>query len=188
MPLDHDDRRKLVLDVATSKKGDHAYFDDLTQALQEGELSAFLYDALREDLTGFNRRNVYKTRARTEVADTTASLETSFLVHVLEQGVLPGEQWTPKPMSAIGGWIAVKGNAWPKSEVAILDGGALHGLPGLGQPSARQDEPTRRPSYTASSRRGSETSSTRTASAFPATQRAGVPLSLRLARRLPSGV
>ena len=119
LPLDHDDRRKLVLDVATIRKEDHAYFEDLTRALQGGELSAFLYDALRVDLTGFNRRKVYKTRARTEIADITASPEAAFLVHVLEQGVLPDGQWKPKPGSATGGWTAVKGNAWPKGEVAV---------------------------------------------------------------------
>jgi hypothetical protein len=119
LPLDQDDRRKLVLDVATIRKEDHAYFEDLTRALQGGELSAFLYDAVREDLTGFNRRKVYKTRARTEIADITASPEAAFLVHVLEQGVLPEGQWTPKPGSATGGWKAVKGNAWPKGEVAV---------------------------------------------------------------------
>jgi hypothetical protein len=119
LPLDHDDRRKLVLDVATIRKEDHAYFENLTRALKNGELSAFLHDALREDLKGFNRRKIYKTSARTEVADTTASMETSFLVHILEQGVLPGEQWARKPRPATSGWTAVKGNAWPTSEVAI---------------------------------------------------------------------
>jgi hypothetical protein len=97
LPLDHDDRRKFVLDVATSKKEDHAYFENLTRALRNGELSAFLYDALREGLTGFNRRKVYKTRARTEIADTTASLETSFLVHVLDRASCPASNGRPGP-------------------------------------------------------------------------------------------
>ena len=145
LPLDHDDRRKLVLDVATSRKEDHAYFEDLTRALKNGELSAFLHDALREDLTGFNRRKVYKTRARTEIADTTATPEAAFLVHTLERGVLPDGQWTPKPRPATGGWVAARGNAWPTSVVAVstqaLYGAFLNwvGCP-HGNPKYRQTE------------------------------------------------
>jgi hypothetical protein len=82
-------------------------------------LSAFLFDALREDLTGFNRLDIHKTRARTSLADITASLEAAFLLHILEQGVLPGEQWALKPGSSTGGWVAVGRNAWQTSEVAI---------------------------------------------------------------------
>ena len=144
-PIDHDDRRKLVLDVATVRKEDHAYFENLTKALRGGELSAFLYDALREDLTGFNRRKVFKTLARAEVADTTATPEAAFLVHTLEQGVLPDGQWTPKPRPATGGWVAARGNAWPTSVVAVstqaLYGAFLNwvGCP-HGNPKYRQTE------------------------------------------------
>jgi hypothetical protein len=120
VPLDRDDRRKFVLRVAASEKENHAYFEDLIRAFQGGELSAFLHDALNRDLKSFNRLKVYSTLARAEVADVTATLEAEFLLQTLEQGVLPGGQWTPKPaVNGRGGWVPAKGNAWPVGAVTV---------------------------------------------------------------------
>jgi hypothetical protein len=55
LPIDHDDRRKLILDVSTARKEDTAYFESLRAAFAGGERAAFLHAALQADLTGFDR-------------------------------------------------------------------------------------------------------------------------------------
>jgi hypothetical protein len=120
LPIDHDDRRKLILDVSTARKEDTAYFEGLRAAFAGGELAAFLHDALQADLKGFDRRKVYKTGARSDLADMTASPEMAFVVLMLDNGSLSGGEWVRKPGTS--GWMAANGERWPFEEVAVPPG------------------------------------------------------------------
>jgi hypothetical protein len=119
LPIDSDDRRVLVLNVSDAHAEDHAYFGDLDAALDGGELAAFTHDALHADLTGFNRRALYRTKARSELAAATASPEVEFVGQFLEGGRLPGELWPH------GQHNPDMANPWKTGEVAF-DGDALH--------------------------------------------------------------
>jgi hypothetical protein len=119
LPIDGDDRRVLVLNVSNAHAEDHAYFGDLDAALDGGELAAFTHDALLADLTGFNRRALYRTEARSELAAATASPEAEFVMQFLEEGRLRGDLW-PR-----GQQNPNMANPWTTGEVAF-DGDALH--------------------------------------------------------------
>jgi hypothetical protein len=119
LPIDGDDRRVLVLKVSNAHAEDHAYFADLDAALGGGELAAFTYAALHADLTGFNRRALYRTKARSELAAATASPEAEFAKQFLETGRLPGGDLWPR-----GQHQPDRTNPWTTGEVAF-DGDAL---------------------------------------------------------------
>jgi hypothetical protein len=58
LPIDKDDRRVLVLEVSREHARDCAWFQALRDALDGGELAAFVRDALAADLSGFDRTDV----------------------------------------------------------------------------------------------------------------------------------
>jgi hypothetical protein len=120
LPIDGDDRRVLVLNVSNAHAEDHAYFAALDATLDGGELAAFVHDALHADLTGFNRRALYRTEARSELAAATASPEAEFVKLVLEVGQLPGKELWPR-----GQHNPNMANPWTTGEVAF-DVDALH--------------------------------------------------------------
>jgi hypothetical protein len=101
LPLDHDDRRFLVLEVSAKHANDVAYYAALWKALDGGELAAFVYDALAADLSGFDqdRRVPYRTEARAKLAAATASPEDDYLLALLERGGLVADlmRWDARP-------------------------------------------------------------------------------------------
>jgi hypothetical protein len=101
LPLDHDDRRFLVLEVSAKHTNDVAYYAALWKALDGGELAAFVHDALAADLTAFHqdRRFPYRTEARTKLAAATASPEDDYLLALLEHGgpVADPMRWDARP-------------------------------------------------------------------------------------------
>ncbi len=56
VPAGEDSRRWMVLDVDDSKRGDHAYFAELSAEISNGGDAAFLHHLLSVDLTGWNPR------------------------------------------------------------------------------------------------------------------------------------
>jgi hypothetical protein len=54
VPADKDDRRFVFLNVSAEKKGDHEYFAQLMNCLENGGYEAVLYDLMNEDISGFN--------------------------------------------------------------------------------------------------------------------------------------
>ena len=100
LPLGLDDRRFLVLDVSHERQNDNEYYKSLREALANGELAAFVDDALAADLKAFDldRLVPYKTKARAKLAEATASTEDVYLLELLEQGgPVGGMGWTAQP-------------------------------------------------------------------------------------------
>ena len=88
LPLGLDDRRFLVLDVSHERQNDNEILQVAQKALDNGELAAFVDDALAADLKAFDldRLVPYKTKARAKLAEVTASTEEVYLLELLEQG------------------------------------------------------------------------------------------------------
>ncbi len=64
IPADWDDRRFLVLEVATTRKQDHAYFQALKAQMEDGGLSAWLHHLLTVDTEAVNLHQPPRTEAR----------------------------------------------------------------------------------------------------------------------------
>jgi hypothetical protein len=63
VPAGMDERRFCVLDVDSSKRGDHDYFAAIVQELDAGGRAAFVHDLQQFDLSGVNLRQVPHTEA-----------------------------------------------------------------------------------------------------------------------------
>jgi hypothetical protein len=61
IPASHDERRYLMLDVTTDRRGDLAYFAELDRQMESGGLAAMLHDLLQLDLGDFHPRAVPAT-------------------------------------------------------------------------------------------------------------------------------
>ena len=92
---------------------DRDWFQALRDALDGGELAAFVHDALDADLNGFDRTAVPRTAARAALAAATASPEDDFAHHILEAGSLPNSSW------AHGQNAANLNNPWLSGRVAV---------------------------------------------------------------------
>jgi hypothetical protein len=64
IPADWDDRRFLVLEVATTRKQDHAYFQALKDQMDGGGLAAWLHHLLSVDTAAANLHQPPRTDAR----------------------------------------------------------------------------------------------------------------------------
>jgi hypothetical protein len=113
LPIDEDDRRILVLEVARAHAKDRSWFQALRDALDAGELAAFVYDALAADLSGFDRTAVPRTAARAALAAATASPEDDFVRHTLETGSLPYDAFAHTQRAAN------PNNLWLSGRVAV---------------------------------------------------------------------
>jgi Family of unknown function (DUF5906) len=113
LPIDEDDRRILVLEVARTHAKDRSWFQALRDALDASELAAFVHDALAADLSGFDRTAVPRTAARAALAAATASPEDDFVHHIVEAGSLPNGSW------AHGQNAANLNNPWLSGRVAV---------------------------------------------------------------------
>ena len=61
VPVTADERRYLVLDVSSGRRGDRDYFNRLHAAIEGGEAEAMLHELLGMDLSGFSHRDVPHT-------------------------------------------------------------------------------------------------------------------------------
>lgn len=64
--VDPDNRRDFVLKVSEARKGDTAYWDAVSQAIQGGEVEAMMFDLLQIDLSGFDVRKKPNTKELTQ--------------------------------------------------------------------------------------------------------------------------
>jgi len=63
--IDPDNRRDFMLKVSDARKGDKAYWDDLSEAIDGGEVEAMMFDLLAIDLSGFDVRTKPNTKELT---------------------------------------------------------------------------------------------------------------------------
>jgi hypothetical protein len=94
---DKDDRRDFVLRVSEKKKGDHPYWKELYQALDDGEVEAMVHDLLNRDLSAFNVRHKPET----------AELQAQKI-----QSLGPVEEWWHDCLQA--GCVSEHDDEWPK--------------------------------------------------------------------------
>jgi hypothetical protein len=90
VPATADERRYFVLDVSNARRGDFPYFVRLHEALDEGELAAFLEHLLTLDLSEFNIRDVPHTGALDRQKLTGADSVTAFWYDCLREGTVIG--------------------------------------------------------------------------------------------------
>ncbi len=91
VPADLNDRRWMMIDVASSRRQDRAYFAGLAQQMESGGYAAMLFDLLRWDLSqGPDPRETLPNRALFDQFLPTAEPALRYLFHLLERGVLPG--------------------------------------------------------------------------------------------------
>jgi hypothetical protein len=96
----------------------------LRQALDDGELAAFVHEALAADLTAFDRRAPYKTEARAKLAEATASTEDAYLLALLEHGGSVGDAmgWAAQPWKQ---HRPNRNNPWRTGDI-LLPRNAIH--------------------------------------------------------------
>jgi hypothetical protein len=90
LPVSPDERRYFVLVVSDHRKGNHTYFEKFFQALDSEEVSGFLHDLLRMDLTGFRVRNVPHTKGLAGQKLLGGDSVTRFWFDCLHSGSIPG--------------------------------------------------------------------------------------------------
>jgi hypothetical protein len=86
VPVSLGEERFFVLDVPSTRKGDHQYFKEINAELDDGGYAAMLHDLLNYDLSGFNIRDVPVTAALQDQKH--FSLDTTFawVREVIERG------------------------------------------------------------------------------------------------------
>ena len=89
VPAEEDARRWMILDMSEVRMGDHAYFRDLADEMDNGGTEAFLDYLMKVDLSRFNSRALPKTDAlqaqRVETLERTNPVA-AILLHVLSEG------------------------------------------------------------------------------------------------------
>ena len=63
---EHDDRRDFTLRVSETRKGDHEFWRDLYEEIENGGVEAMVHDLLAMDLSDFNVREKPNTKELTE--------------------------------------------------------------------------------------------------------------------------
>lgn len=94
VPLGHDDRRYLVLDVSDRYMQDPAHFQPYNDWLEADGAAALMHDLLQVDLSGFNVRARPETAAAAELKMLSAEPSVKFIYDWLLGHVSGLEEWT----------------------------------------------------------------------------------------------
>ena len=86
VPASLDSRRFFMLDVPSTKKGDHAHFNAIWEQLESGGLAAMLHDLLAMDLSLFDVRAVPVTDALQEQRKLSMPTAEAWWAEVLARG------------------------------------------------------------------------------------------------------
>ena len=101
VPATADERRYLVLDVSNKYQGKHKYFVRLAEALENGELAAFLDHLRTLDLSRFNIRAVPHTKALNNQKLIGADSVTHFWYDCLCEGAIIGTKDVSWPADVV---------------------------------------------------------------------------------------
>lgn len=86
VPASLEARRFAVFDVSDERRGDHAYFQEIADELDNGGLAAMLHDLLKVDLSKFNIRNFPRTEGLQNQQLHSLSTQHEWLLDVLQRG------------------------------------------------------------------------------------------------------
>lgn len=92
VPASHDERRYTVYDVSSRRVGDRAYFRALREEIENGGLSAMLYDLQRMPLGGWHPREVIDTAALQEQKARSLDPLHDWYVGILQDGYALGKE------------------------------------------------------------------------------------------------
>jgi hypothetical protein len=121
VPAGADERRFAVFRVSDHKKQDLSYFNPLYAEIENGGLSAMLFDLLNVDLKGWHPRNVVASEALREQQARSLSAEDEWWVELLETGTLQGAD--PKdPSCAVSGTYTRKEESYSGSRIVTCKG------------------------------------------------------------------
>jgi hypothetical protein len=121
VPAGIDERRFGVFRVSDHKKQDPSYFKPLYAEIENGGLSAMLFDLLNVDLKGWHPRNLVTTQALKEQQVRSLLPEDEWWVELLETGLLQGAD--PKdPSCAVSGTYTRKEESYSGSRIVTCKG------------------------------------------------------------------
>ncbi len=89
VPASHDERRYVVLNVSDKYVDNEKYFGALYQEIDNGGLSAMLYDLQRVDLKGWHPRKILKTEALLQQKMQSMNPLQEWWAEMLEAGSIP---------------------------------------------------------------------------------------------------
>lgn len=89
VPASHDERRYAMFSVSNKRMKDEKYFAALHKEMNEGGLSAMLYDLMNVDLTGWHPRRIPNTEALREQKVRSMTLQESWWEGLLQEGSIP---------------------------------------------------------------------------------------------------
>ncbi|MBT9383759.1 hypothetical protein KM176_07820 [Pseudooceanicola sp. CBS1P-1] len=117
---DADDRRWLVLDVSSARRGDRTFFRALVEQWQGGGREAFAYLLMQRDLSGFEHRDRPQTAALAEQVESSFTGAARVIHEMLASGETP-EIWRngePVDVPEDGGRVFIPSGALAKAAVA----------------------------------------------------------------------
>ncbi len=116
---ERDDRRDFALRISESRKGDHAYWQELNVEIEQGGVAAMVHDLLTMDLSGFNVRDKPNTNELLEQKLQSLGPIARWWHDCLDGGGLTGE----------GGWADFIATDAAVKGVVELAGGRLYKKP-----------------------------------------------------------
>lgn len=93
VPASGDERRFFVLEVSNERQGDHKYWRELNEHINNGGAEAFLDYLLTRNISKFNVRDVPQTTGLAKQKLQTLGALDSFLFDCLSMGSIDGQTW-----------------------------------------------------------------------------------------------